>query len=186
MDKKAWCAAVHEVTKSRTWLRDWTELTYWLEDQDSGISSLGKGSSNNCNKDNHCLSLHKSSALHSYSVKVEWGKVTKPNFKEKRKPKKIRRAYFPTIQPLQPRRGLGRVLLLWMDSELRSGFCSWLTCLFIPLFHKRVLLYDSLCAACGRSTEWSNHCPVTFLGSSHPNRWEGIPRYPDVGLISHI
>ena len=26
MDRKAWCAAVHEVAKSRTWLSNWTEL----------------------------------------------------------------------------------------------------------------------------------------------------------------
>ena len=26
MDREAWCAAVHQVTKSWTWLRDWTEL----------------------------------------------------------------------------------------------------------------------------------------------------------------
>ena len=27
MDRKAWHAAVHAVTKSQTWLRDWTELS---------------------------------------------------------------------------------------------------------------------------------------------------------------
>ena len=28
MDREAWCAAVHVVGKSRTWLRDWTELNW--------------------------------------------------------------------------------------------------------------------------------------------------------------
>ena len=30
MDREAWCAAIHRVTKSRTWLSDWTELN-WTE-----------------------------------------------------------------------------------------------------------------------------------------------------------
>ena len=29
MDREAWHAAVHGVTKSQTWLRDWTELSQW-------------------------------------------------------------------------------------------------------------------------------------------------------------
>ena len=30
MDKEAWRAEVHGVTKSQTWLSDWTELSWWL------------------------------------------------------------------------------------------------------------------------------------------------------------
>ena len=32
MDRGAWCAAVHGVTKSRTWLSDWTELKLCFTD----------------------------------------------------------------------------------------------------------------------------------------------------------
>jgi len=30
MDREAWRAAIHGVTKSRTWLSDWTELKLYL------------------------------------------------------------------------------------------------------------------------------------------------------------
>ena len=38
MDREAWCAAIHRVAKSRTWLNDWTELNQWLRGFPGGAS----------------------------------------------------------------------------------------------------------------------------------------------------
>ena len=44
-DRAAWCAAVHGVAKSRTWLSDWTELNWnvingYTNDCDYSFSSI--------------------------------------------------------------------------------------------------------------------------------------------------
>ena len=42
MDREAWRAAIHGVTKSRTWLSDWTELNYTLKPLRSLVTSYVK------------------------------------------------------------------------------------------------------------------------------------------------
>ena len=40
MDKEAWCAEVHGVTKNRTWLSDWTELIFQIRIKSIYVSSI--------------------------------------------------------------------------------------------------------------------------------------------------
>ena len=41
MDREAWCAEVHEVTKSQIWLSDWTELISFLKTKTKTFLYLG-------------------------------------------------------------------------------------------------------------------------------------------------
>ena len=41
MDRESWRAVVHRVTKSRTWLSDWTELN-WYGNKIDNLEELGR------------------------------------------------------------------------------------------------------------------------------------------------
>ena len=40
MDREAWCAVIHGVTKSWTWLSDWAELSWSLDEEPMAVSAL--------------------------------------------------------------------------------------------------------------------------------------------------
>ena len=48
MDREAWCAVVHGVTKSWTWLSNWTELNWNIKQITSGQPLYSTGSSAEC------------------------------------------------------------------------------------------------------------------------------------------
>ena len=100
MDRKAWCAAVHGITKSWTWLSDWTELTFVfatlgslqsLGSQASGLAWAGGGSAKSKTPENvrpQGISISVSSAwgshlstktqLHSTACKLQcWTSLAK-------------------------------------------------------------------------------------------------------------
>ena len=77
MDREAWCATVHEVPKSQTWLSDWTELKWkyiiqnaGLDKAQAGIKIAGRNTNNLIYVDDTTL-MAESEDLKSLLVKVK-------------------------------------------------------------------------------------------------------------------
>ena len=54
MDREAWRAVIHGVSKSRTWLSDWTELN-WTDEAQAGIKIAWRNINNLRYADNTTL-----------------------------------------------------------------------------------------------------------------------------------
>ena len=54
MDKEAWCAVIHGVTKSGTWLSDWTELN-WIMEREKPVKNSENKWSESVKKTRSCF-----------------------------------------------------------------------------------------------------------------------------------
>ena len=82
MDREAWCAAIHDIAKSQTWMSDWTELNLYagyiirnagLEEAQAGIKIAGRNI-NNLRYADDTTFMAESEKLKSLLMKVrgEW------------------------------------------------------------------------------------------------------------------
>ena len=94
MDREAWRVAVHEVTKSQTWLSGWTELN-WIESDSFNFSLFDS------------LNFHLENPLSVYWLRLwcfhcrgHWFSLWIGNWKRKRKKKEKERKNRQTAGPL--------------------------------------------------------------------------------------
>ena len=76
-DREGWSAAVHGVTKSQTWLRDWSELS-WTEDHREG-SFMVEGGLSSSGAERICLFEHRATCLQVITSQLllpVWGNST--------------------------------------------------------------------------------------------------------------
>ena len=88
MYREAWCAAVHEVTKSQTQLCDWTELTKFQDCKYNAILHSSSGcctavSNSKCWNSTHHLPLNTTLSIHSRAYKWHHYFLCYPNEKPK-------------------------------------------------------------------------------------------------------
>ena len=76
MDREAWHAAIQGVAKSRTWLRDWTELNSSLGAREADSLAMLKRKKKKKKK-----SLMRTCSLYPNGEKMEWPHTHKTSFK---------------------------------------------------------------------------------------------------------
>ena len=74
MDREAWCATIHGVAKSQTWLSDWTELNTMLnarlDESQAGIKTARRNINNLRYADDTTLMAESEEELKSLFMKV--------------------------------------------------------------------------------------------------------------------